>query len=87
MSIIFKEKINITPDALTEVISGCNQDVRQVLHHLSLIKARENSVKMTGAEAKREADRSKKTSIKVVSPLATLSCPLNLKNIFRIQRF
>ncbi|XP_059086267.1 replication factor C subunit 1-like [Tigriopus californicus] len=65
MSIIFKEKINITPDALTEVIAGCNQDVRQVLHHLSLIKARESSIKMTGTEAKTEADRSKKTSIKV----------------------
>jgi DNA polymerase III delta prime subunit len=30
MSVCFKEKLKISPDALTELIVGCNQDVRQV---------------------------------------------------------
>merc|ERR1719341_2976870 len=29
----------IKPEALTELIIGCGQDVRQVLHHLSMVKA------------------------------------------------
>ena len=65
MSICFKEKVKITPDALMELITGCNQDVRQVLHHLTLLKAREDESKLDAADAKKEAERSKKTSIKV----------------------
>ena len=38
MSVCFKEKIKIKPEALQELIVGCGQDVRQVLHHLSMIK-------------------------------------------------
>ena len=30
MSVCFKEKIPIKPDALSELITGCGQDVRQV---------------------------------------------------------
>lgn len=30
MSVCFKEKIPIKPEALTELINGCGQDVRQV---------------------------------------------------------
>ena len=67
MSICFKEKIPIKPEALTELISGCGQDVRQVLHHLSMIKAgaSEGGAKMEADQAKREAEQSKKTSVKV----------------------
>lgn len=68
MSVCFKEKVKIAPDALTELIVGCNQDVRQVLHHLSLLKGRgDTEEKMTAEQAKSEAESSKKTSIKVVS--------------------
>ena len=69
MSICFKEKINnkITPDALSQLIIGCNQDIRQVLHHLTMIKAgtREGGEKMDENKAKIEADRAQKTSIKM----------------------
>merc|ERR1719436_1279942 len=66
MSICFKEKVKIEPGALTELIVGCNQDVRQVLHHLSMIKAKsDQGAKLGTEEAKKEADASKKTSIKV----------------------
>lgn len=66
MSVCFKEKIAIKPDALQELIAGCGQDVRQVLHHLSMIKAGAvQGVKMEADQAKREAEQSKKTSIKV----------------------
>ena len=67
MSICFKEKIPIKPEALTELVAGCGQDVRQVLHHLSMVKAGavEGGAKMEAAEARKEAEMSKKTSIKV----------------------
>ena len=66
MSICFKEKVKIEPGALTELIVGCNQDVRQVLHHLSMIKAKsDQGAKLGTEEAKKEAETSKKTSIKV----------------------
>ena len=52
--------------ALMELIVGCNQDVRQVLHHLSMLKAKsEQGTKLGAEEAKKEADASKKTSIKI----------------------
>lgn len=67
MSVCFKEKIKIAPDALSELIVGCNQDVRQVLHHLSMMKGRrDQDGKMDAAQAKKEAAMAKKTSIKVV---------------------
>ena len=65
MSICFKEGVKIAPDALMELITGCNQDVRQVLHHLTFLKAREGDEKLDAAGAKKEAEKSKKTSIKV----------------------
>ena len=67
MSICFKEKIKISPDALTQLIIGCNQDIRQVLHHLTMIKAgaSEGDEKMDASTAKIEAERSQKTSIKM----------------------
>ncbi len=38
-----------------------------MLHHLSLLKGREDDSKLTLEEAKNEVEKSKKTSIKVVS--------------------
>ena len=67
MSICFKEKIKIAPDALTQLIIGCNQDIRQVLHHLTMIRAGTSGSeeKMDAEKAKIEADRAQKTSIKM----------------------
>ena len=68
MTVCFKEKIQIMPDALFEVIAGCCQDVRQVLHHLSMIRAAGRGVdggKMEASQAKKEAEMSKKTSVKM----------------------
>ena len=67
MSVCFKEKIPIKPDALSELITGCGQDVRQVLHHLTMVRAggMEGGAKMEAGQARREAEASKKTSIKV----------------------
>merc|ERR1719282_840364 len=65
MSVCFKEKIQIKPEALTELIVGCGQDVRQVLHHLSMVKASNLDSKMEASQAKREAESAKKTSIKI----------------------
>jgi len=65
MSVCFKEKIPIKPEALTELINGCGQDVRQVLHHLSMVKASGMETKMDAAQAKHEADVAKKTSVKI----------------------
>lgn len=67
MSICFKEKIKIAPDALTQLIIGCNQDIRQVLHHLTMIKAgsSEGQEKMNENQAKIEANKAQKTSIKM----------------------
>ncbi|TNM86087.1 hypothetical protein fugu_008358 [Takifugu bimaculatus] len=39
MSIAFKEGINIRPPALNEIILASNQDVRQVMHNLSMWSA------------------------------------------------
>jgi len=68
MSVCFKEKIQIKPEALTELITGCGQDVRQVLHHLSMVRAAGGGAdggKMEAGQAKKEAEMSKKTSIKM----------------------
>ena len=84
MSIIFKEKLNMTPDALMELIVGCNQDVRQVLHHLSMMKMRkgiDDGTKMSKEQGKIEADRAKKTSIKIVTRPLSRFASANLKLI------
>ena len=58
MSVCFKEKVKIAPDALTDLIVGCNQDIRQVLHQLSMLKARgETGEKLTSADIKSETER------------------------------
>ena len=68
MSVCFKEMIQIKPEALTELIMGCGQDVRQLLFHLSLVRVAGGGVdgaKMEAGQAKKEAELSKKTSIKM----------------------
>ncbi|CAB4060962.1 RFC1 [Lepeophtheirus salmonis] len=57
----------LSPDAMAELITGCNNDVRQVLHNLTMLKARSNSNSkaLTKTEAEKEASTSKKTSIKM----------------------
>ena len=59
MSICFKEKIKIDAKALMDMISGCNQDVRQVLHHLSMLKHAASNL-----DSKTE-ESNNKTSIKM----------------------
>ena len=67
MSVCFNEKIQIKPEALSELIMGCGQDVRQVLNHLSMVRANgvEGGGKMEVDQAKKDVPMSKKTSIKV----------------------
>ena len=76
---LLQEKIQIKPEALTELIIGCGQDVRQVrlifrfvdllrfqvLHHLSMVKASSLENKMEASQAKKEAETAKKTSVKI----------------------
>ncbi|KAI9560967.1 hypothetical protein GHT06_011923 [Daphnia sinensis] len=57
MSICYKEGISLKPEALDEIIMGANQDVRQILHHLSML-ASDKSV--SNEKAKLEASKSKK---------------------------
>ena len=68
LSVCFKEKIQIKPEALLELINGCGQDVRQVLHHLSIVRAGGGGAdggKMEAAEARKVAEMGRKTSVKM----------------------
>ncbi|KAG7314017.1 hypothetical protein KOW79_022513 [Hemibagrus wyckioides] len=58
MSIAFKEGLKIPPPALNEVILASNQDVRQVLHNLSMWSATDKV--MTYDQAKADANKAKK---------------------------
>ncbi|XP_055014455.1 replication factor C subunit 1 [Boleophthalmus pectinirostris] len=58
MSIAFKEGIKIPPPALNEIILASNQDVRQVLHNLSMWSAK-NKV-MTYDQCKSDAANARK---------------------------
>ena len=40
MSICFKEDIKIKPDELTKIIQSTNQDIRQVINHISILSAK-----------------------------------------------
>lgn len=61
MSVCFKEGIKITPDALSQVITGAGMDVRQVLNHLSVWTAGEKS--LSSETAQKEAKAAKKDTI------------------------
>lgn len=67
MSVCFKEKIQIMPEALSEIIVGCGQDMRQVLHHLTIVKAgaQEGGRKIEVEQAKKDVEMSGKTSVKL----------------------
>lgn len=58
MSICFREGIQIKPDALDQIIIGSNQDIRQILHHLSMWSANEKNLQV--GDMKREAEKAKK---------------------------
>ncbi|CAG0892298.1 unnamed protein product [Darwinula stevensoni] len=59
MSICFKEGLQVKPQALDEIILGTNQDLRQILHHLSLWSAGEKK-SLFLEDVKAEANKSKK---------------------------
>lgn len=58
MSVAFKEGLKIPPPAMNEVILGANQDIRQVLHNLSMWCA--SSKALTYDEAKSSAKNAQK---------------------------
>uniref|UniRef100_A0A8C2BGB7 Replication factor C subunit 1 n=1 Tax=Cyprinus carpio TaxID=7962 RepID=A0A8C2BGB7_CYPCA len=58
MSIAFKEGLKIPPPALNEVILASNQDIRQVLHNLSMWSAKDKV--MTYDQAKADANSARK---------------------------
>ncbi|XP_076992731.1 replication factor C subunit 1 isoform X2 [Tamandua tetradactyla] len=58
MSIAFKEGLKIPPPAMNEIILGANQDIRQVLHNLSMWCARSKA--LTYDQAKADSNRAKK---------------------------
>lgn len=69
MSVCFKEGIKINPDALTEIIMGANQDIRQILNHLSMWSSNDKHISMTTAT--KEANSAKK-DIKIVNIIRLL---------------
>ncbi|KAJ4438820.1 hypothetical protein ANN_14772, partial [Periplaneta americana] len=58
MSVCFKEGIKISPEALNDIITGANHDVRQVLHHLSMWSVKEKQLSLE--QAKEESQKAKK---------------------------
>ncbi|XP_053314342.1 replication factor C subunit 1 [Spea bombifrons] len=58
MSVAFKEGLKIPPPAMNEIILGANQDIRQVLHNLSMWCS--SSKSLSYDEAKSSAKNAKK---------------------------
>ncbi|XP_066242266.1 replication factor C subunit 1 isoform X1 [Saccopteryx leptura] len=58
LSIAFKEGLKIPPPAMNEIILGANQDIRQVLHNLSMWCAQSKA--LTYDQAKADSHRAKK---------------------------
>ena len=58
MSVCFREGIKIKPDALDQIIIGSNQDVRQVLHHLSVFSAKDRTLQSEAV--KKDANKARK---------------------------
>uniref|UniRef100_G3U2F1 Replication factor C subunit 1 n=1 Tax=Loxodonta africana TaxID=9785 RepID=G3U2F1_LOXAF len=58
MSVAFKEGLKIPPPAMNEIILGANQDIRQVLHNLSMWCAQSKA--LTYDQAKVDSNRAKK---------------------------
>ncbi|XP_017775919.1 PREDICTED: replication factor C subunit 1 [Nicrophorus vespilloides] len=61
MSICFKEKVKISPDALMEVIKGAGMDIRQTLNNLSMWTAANKN--LTVDTAQKESNASKKDTV------------------------
>lgn len=57
------EAIPINPDALLEVIAGCQQDVRQILNNLSMMRADDRDFSLD--RARKEVERIRKTSVRM----------------------
>lgn len=66
MSVCFKEGIKVPPEALNDIITGANHDIRQVLHHLSLWSVKD---KQLSIENVKEESQNVKKDIKLVSVL------------------
>lgn len=47
MSICFKENIKISADMLDQIINGCNHDIRQCLHNLSIWSSNNKNLTLT----------------------------------------
>lgn len=58
MSVAFKEGLKIPPPAMNEIILSANQDIRQVLHNLSMWTAGEKN--LTYEQAKKDSKSAKK---------------------------
>ncbi|XP_068084538.1 replication factor C subunit 1 isoform X2 [Anabrus simplex] len=58
MSICFKEGLKIPADAMTDMIIGANQDIRQILNHMAMWTAKNKS--LSSEEAKLESEKAKK---------------------------
>nr|XP_060633800.1 replication factor C subunit 1 isoform X1 [Anolis sagrei ordinatus] len=58
MSIAYKEGLKIPPPAMNEIILAANQDIRQVLHNLSMWSARNKTLTYDGV--KEDASKAKK---------------------------
>ncbi|XP_048590170.1 replication factor C subunit 1 isoform X2 [Nematostella vectensis] len=58
MSIAYKEGIKIPPPAMDQIIQGANQDIRQVLHNMSMWTATNKT--LTYDQAKQEASNAQK---------------------------
>uniref|UniRef100_A0A670XSZ2 Replication factor C subunit 1 n=1 Tax=Pseudonaja textilis TaxID=8673 RepID=A0A670XSZ2_PSETE len=58
MSIAFKEGLKVPPPAMNELILAANQDIRQVLHNLSMWCARDKTLTYDGV--KEDASKAKK---------------------------
>uniref|UniRef100_A0A8C6W4A1 Replication factor C subunit 1 n=1 Tax=Nannospalax galili TaxID=1026970 RepID=A0A8C6W4A1_NANGA len=58
LSVAFKEGLKIPPPAMNEIILGANQDIRQVLHNLSMWCARNKA--LTYDQAKADSQRARK---------------------------
>ena len=74
MSVCFKEGLTIEPQALREIIIASGQDVRQVMHNLSLWSA--TNKKMNTEEIQKAALNAKKNSKMVTCPVLSLSLSL-----------
>ena len=66
MSICYREGVKITPDALNDIIGSSNQDIRQILHHLSMWSVKDKQ--LSSEQVKEESHKAKK-DLKLVSRL------------------